>query len=222
MPRTADEIAGELHTLLHSAGVNPPYVLVGHSLGGYTIRCFRGMYPNEVVGMVLVDPSQEDMNALMPNDLRRAYQGQIDQLKQFAPFFPLLARLGIIRRMVHAQQEDYKLTPDLLEEVTYLSAQPKALRAMVAELEAATDNTQDPQQVRVLSARYTPQDSSIHGPNEFLKVVVTDLHMRLARLSTRGKQIVVDASHFVPYEKPQVVVTAIREVHDAARTASAR
>jgi len=148
MPRTADEIARELHTLLHNAGVNPPYVLAGHSLGGYVIRCFRGMYPNEVAGMVLVDPSQEDMNALMPDDLRRAYQAQIDQLKHFAPFFSLLARLGIIRRMVHAQQEDYKLTPDLLEEVTYLSAQPKALLAMVSELEAATDNSEDPQQVR--------------------------------------------------------------------------
>lgn len=231
MPRTSDEIARELHTLLHNAGVNPPYVFAGHSLGGYIIRCFRGQYPNEVVGMVLVDPSQEDMTPLMPKDLLRRIQGQTDQLKKFASFFPLLERLGIMRRIVHAQQEDYKLTPDLLEEVTYLSAQPKALRAMVSELEAATDNDQDPRQVRkygsapgmlgelpliVLTAGNTPQDSSIQGLNEFMKVVVTDLHVRLAHLSTQGKQIVVDASHFIPFEKPHVVITAIREVHDVA------
>lgn len=234
MPRTADKIAQELHTLLHRAGVDPPYILVGHSLGGYIIRSFRGMFPNEVVGMVLVDPSQEDMNVLMPEDLRRAYQGQIAQIKRLAPFIPLLARLGIVRRMVHAQQEDYKLTPDLLEEVTYLSSQPKALRAMAAELEAATDNNQDPQQVRrygsapgtlgempliVLSAGNPPKDPSIQGL-EFMRVVITDLDVRIARLSTNGMQVVVDASHFIPFEKPQAVIMAIREVHDA--TAGAR
>jgi pimeloyl-ACP methyl ester carboxylesterase len=231
MPRTSDEIARELHALLHNAGVKPPYVFAGHSLGGYIIRCFRGMYPNEVVGMVLVDSSQEDMIPLMSKELLRRVSGQIDQLKKTAPFFPLLARLGIIRRLMHEQAKDYKLTPDLLEEVTYLSAQPKVLRAMVSELDAATDNNQDPQQVRqygadpgtlgnmpliVLTAGSTPPDPSIQGYDEFMKVFVTDLQVRLAHLSTRGKQIVVDSSHFMPFEKPQVVITAIREVHDAA------
>jgi len=234
MPRTSDEIARELHTLLHKAGVNPPYVVAGHSLGGYILRCFRGMYPNEVVGMVLVDSSQEDMNAFMPEDLKRAYRDQIGQAKKFTPFFPLLVRLGVMRKILHAQEEDYKLTGDLLEEDTYLSAQPKALRAMISEVEAAIDESQDPQQVRksgagpgalgdlplvVLTAGNPPQDASIQGLNEFMKVVMTDLHVRLAHLSTRGKQVVVDASHFIPWEKPEAVISAIREVHEAAATA---
>jgi pimeloyl-ACP methyl ester carboxylesterase len=58
-PRTAKQIALELHTALHSAGIKPPYILVGHSFGGPYIRVFAGMYPSEVAGLVLVDPSQE-------------------------------------------------------------------------------------------------------------------------------------------------------------------
>jgi pimeloyl-ACP methyl ester carboxylesterase len=58
-PRSAEQIALELHTALQNAGIKPPYVLVGHSLGGYFVRVFGDKYPREVVGMVLIDPSQE-------------------------------------------------------------------------------------------------------------------------------------------------------------------
>ncbi|HEX7999602.1 MAG TPA: alpha/beta hydrolase [Pyrinomonadaceae bacterium] len=59
-PRTAHQIANELHTALRNAGLAPPYVLVGHSAGGLYIRVFASMYPNEVAGMVFVDSTPED------------------------------------------------------------------------------------------------------------------------------------------------------------------
>jgi len=58
-PRSARQIALELHAALEKAEIKPPYVLVGHSLGGVYVRIFTDMYPKEVAGMVLVDPSQE-------------------------------------------------------------------------------------------------------------------------------------------------------------------
>jgi len=61
-PRSAKRIATELHTALEKAGVKPPYVLVGHSFGGIYVRVFAEMYPKEVAGMVLLDPSQESFN----------------------------------------------------------------------------------------------------------------------------------------------------------------
>ena len=60
LPRDAKQIAQELHTALRNAGVAPPYLLVGHSMGGPYIRVFAGMYGEEVMGMVLVDPTQAD------------------------------------------------------------------------------------------------------------------------------------------------------------------
>ena len=58
-PRTAKQIALELHAALDKAGLKPPYVLVGHSLGGIYVRVFADAYPKEVAGLVLVDPTQE-------------------------------------------------------------------------------------------------------------------------------------------------------------------
>src|SRR5262249_48526180 len=57
-PRDARQITTELHTALHAAGLRPPYLLVGHSMGGPYIRVFAAKYPQEVSGLVLVDPSQ--------------------------------------------------------------------------------------------------------------------------------------------------------------------
>lgn len=58
-PRTGRQIASELHTVLKNAGLRPPYVLVGHSIGGPYIHVFANRYPTEVAGMVFVDPTQE-------------------------------------------------------------------------------------------------------------------------------------------------------------------
>ena len=53
-PRTSQVIAEELHALLQAASVQPPYIVVGHSMGGYDVRVYTNLYRSEVVGMVLV------------------------------------------------------------------------------------------------------------------------------------------------------------------------
>jgi hypothetical protein len=62
---SGEDIARELHTALESAGLTPPYVLVGQSFGGIYIRLFADMYSDEVAGLVLLDPSQEEFIAWM-------------------------------------------------------------------------------------------------------------------------------------------------------------
>ena len=59
-PRTSAAVAQDLHELLRRAGIPPPYVLVGHSIGGLHARVYNGLYPNEVAGMVLVDSAHEE------------------------------------------------------------------------------------------------------------------------------------------------------------------
>ncbi len=70
-PRDAKQLARELRTALQNANVPPPYFLVGYSFGGPYIRVFASLYPEEVAGLVLVDPAQEEfmswLNRRFPN-----------------------------------------------------------------------------------------------------------------------------------------------------------
>ena len=67
-PRTAPEIVAELHALLQAAEVPGPYVLAGHSLGGFFARLYASTYPDEVVGLVLVDAYSELLEDVTPPD----------------------------------------------------------------------------------------------------------------------------------------------------------
>lgn len=56
LPRDSRTEADELKTMLHGLGVARPYILVGHSLGGLNMEAYAHLYPDEVAGMVLLDP----------------------------------------------------------------------------------------------------------------------------------------------------------------------
>lgn len=57
-PRTSAVIVEQLRQLLLNAGIEPPYLLVGHSFGGWNMQLFAASYPDAVAGLVLVDSSQ--------------------------------------------------------------------------------------------------------------------------------------------------------------------
>ena len=91
-PKTAALAARRLRALLHKAGVLPPFVLVGHSMGGLLVRVFAGLYPDEVAGMVLLDavhPDQHLRSADIDTHMRTGFR--------FLKLVPLLARLGYVR-----------------------------------------------------------------------------------------------------------------------------
>jgi pimeloyl-ACP methyl ester carboxylesterase len=83
--------AANLHTLLRAAGIDPPYVLAGHSYGGLVVRMFADEHPGEVAGIVLVDASHPDQWVAIPASRggRTVAAGN--------RFTALLARVGILR-----------------------------------------------------------------------------------------------------------------------------
>ena len=64
-PTTAQQGVADLHALLNAAREPRPYVLVGHSWGGMIVRLFASTYPDEVAGLVLVDPASEFLNTAL-------------------------------------------------------------------------------------------------------------------------------------------------------------
>lgn len=109
-PRSFTQIATELHTLLHRANIAPPYVLVGHSLGGANIRAFAHLFKDEVAGLVFVDPFNEALFASVSEQeraqermqqeaaLRNGPAGALGELKyltsQFQNNFQQLRSMG--------------------------------------------------------------------------------------------------------------------------------
>ena len=59
LPRSVDNMANELQAVLEKENVPGPYVLIGHSAGGFLARHFANKYPKEVIGLFLIDPYQE-------------------------------------------------------------------------------------------------------------------------------------------------------------------
>lgn len=65
-PRTTSQIVSELEQLLKVAGLQPPYILVGHSFGGYNVQYYAKMHPDQVAGVILVDSSHPDQADRLP------------------------------------------------------------------------------------------------------------------------------------------------------------
>jgi pimeloyl-ACP methyl ester carboxylesterase len=97
---TGEELARELRAALRNAGIRPPYILVGQSFGGIYNRVFASLYPEDVAGMVLLDPSQEEFirwmekhhpdRCISQRDVQDWPEGSgiwatLDQLKQLPP-----------------------------------------------------------------------------------------------------------------------------------------
>jgi pimeloyl-ACP methyl ester carboxylesterase len=81
IPRTLKQEAYELHLLLKQAGIQPPYILVGHSLGGLVARVYAEQYPEEVAGVVFVDSTHEDTTL--------GYRGKLVHVREVAKGRPV-------------------------------------------------------------------------------------------------------------------------------------
>lgn len=91
--RTPSNVAAELRALLQSAGVRPPYVLVGHSFGGLVVRRFALCWPEEVSALVLVDPMRcEEWPPLEPGR-----QAEVERGLRMSSIAGHLARIGVMR-----------------------------------------------------------------------------------------------------------------------------
>jgi pimeloyl-ACP methyl ester carboxylesterase len=65
-PRSAGAMASELHALLGAAGIAPPYVLAGHSIGGLAALAYTARYRSQVAALALIEPSHPDMDERLP------------------------------------------------------------------------------------------------------------------------------------------------------------
>ncbi len=221
MPRTSAQIAHELHALLQRAGEAPPYLLVGSSFGGYSVRVFNGEYPDQVVGIVLADATQEDQYELLPAAWGRIYESMLNHYKKQAMWAPVFIDLGVARLMLWSK--------GTLGENAYLILQSKYLQARASELEMikvsaeqarAAGHIADTPLIVLTGGKNSDQilsnGLSKRDFDDFHRIWADELQVRLAHLSIRGKQIIVpDIGHDIPSDRPDAIIKAVRDLSKA-------
>jgi pimeloyl-ACP methyl ester carboxylesterase len=214
-PRTSQQIVEELHDLLGNAGVQGPYVLVGHSFGGTNVQLYASQYPNEVAGMVLVDSATE--NGMLVT-LTEALQGSPVTTK-------ILATIGVTRL-------PYTLGGET-DERTAISSHRKHYFAVADETSSWEESFEQrlasplslgdkPLIVLTAGAFHIPPDAGI--PQEQIDPFLeahSEFQADLPLHSQNSEQIIAeDSGHYIQEEQPDVVIDAIREVLEAARNGS--
>ena len=141
-PRDAKQITSELHTLLSKAGIEGPYVLVGHSFGGMYMQTYAARYPDEVAGVALVDSSADPDQFSQRPEGRDSYEPQ----KQSFAVVPLLARLGVslparlgvVRMLSKLDPASPELPPQQRAQIDALSPSTRQVSTSAGEFLAPT------------------------------------------------------------------------------------
>lgn len=200
--QTPRHVAENLHALLEEVGAEPPYVLVGHSFGGLVIRMFTGMYPEDVAGLVYVDPAtmvtEEQQRAL--DESRGLSADLFQQGRERMRQRELSPQLTVINELMVTHYAEFHALPPVPDvPISVLMAGKINRRAFgppVGDL-----------------AR-TCEPTVCHAQWQKVKMEVASA---LVRDVTNGTFIhVTNSGHFIQREDPDLVVWAIRRVVDAS------
>ena len=210
--RTFDLMASDLHALLSAAGIAPPYVLVGHSIGGIIARRFYAQHPDLVAGMVLVESSHEQQVSRF---------AAVDWTKGPAFYLTVMARrqtriLGARRvaaslRLMRGLDADIarEVLPECADAARAIMLSTRFQRAVVGEMLMVVRASGQPPgrgsiPLTVLSAaRQAPRI----GPTW------AQMQDELAALSTDSEHITApEAGHYIHLDEPDLVIKAIRDL----------
>ena len=198
-PRTTRDKVADLHALLRAADIRGPYVLVAHSAGGLVVRLYASMYPDEVVGMVLLDSTHEDVWLRFKEALTPA---------QWAEFEALTV----------TNQELLDAYPEA--ERWYTA--PLADDATTGQVRQARANAPLRPMPLVVLAHGIPFAAPSPGwPSDKMEGIMTALQEDLAKLVPNAHYAIATKSgHNIHQDQPELVIAAIREVVEAVRNPS--
>lgn len=229
LPRTSARAASELHALLQRAAIPAPYVLVGHSLGGFHIRVWAHQYPEKTAGIVLVSPSHEDLSAHTPQAWKerdRWVEWWASVLLHFG-----VARLlpGLFGAKDYLDELRRKLPVEVASAGTSLPFQTKHVTAYFRELDGVDESyaqvraAQDLGELPLVVVTERSERAGSLSPDEqAFEGAWDELMDRSARLSRRGRRVIAAHSgHMIQLDRPDIVVNAIRDIiHQVRSTGS--
>ena len=230
--RTPGNIAIELHAMLETAEIKPPYVLVGPSFGGLVMRRYALLYPEDVAGVVLVDPMRcEEWPPMDP-----AKQSTLDRGRRLTGYAIPIARCGLARLAVTSllcrsgrlsgllagaagdggkhvlgriKNEVGKMPEEVWPMVAAHWSRPSYYAGMCSHVAAVPDTVREMQDA-----------DPIHGipvtlltPDKASPLGVRDL----SQIGDNVQQVIAPASaHWIHLDQPELVIDSIRDMVMAA------
>jgi len=214
-PESPQQTARNLHVLLTNAGIEGPFVMVGHSKGGIYVREYAALYPQEVVGLVLLDSSHPDQFVRYPEMLK----GDTPMLT-FMPVLQAMVRMGVGRLyFFNSHKIDF-------------AGLPPRQRAEVAAIFSTQGYWQNAKTTMLLGASIFQQAHDLGTLGDLPLAVITrgegvddnwrEMQNELAALSTDNIHITVEGSTHrslvFNQEHAHIVSQTILQVVDAVQT----
>ncbi len=213
----------ELRALLTHAGVQPPYILIGHSFGAINMLVYAYQYPHEVAGLVLVDPSHPEMFDRMPK------VPPPEMVRRIFKLLDGLGRLGLLRLLGPALAR--QLLPDgqrtLPDEAwqafVFFVKRAKDFRTAAREADAGWENFAQARgeagslgdlQLEVLTAEWWTT-----GKPMPMKEGGLVLHKEMAKLSSQGRHLIVSSCDHsnLPLVRQDAVAESVKHILDVGR-----
>jgi pimeloyl-ACP methyl ester carboxylesterase len=205
-PRVAREYAKELHTLLANANERGPYVLVGHSMGGFTVLVYAHDYPADVLGLVLVDSQDvpaSDGAAPMPAP--KPSENSVTTL---------LARIGLMRLLAAPLGAIENLPEGVKQAYTAFTVAPRGVQAFTNEGMGMSEGGAQARAVTTLGA--LPLIVLSRGKDQDAKH--TAAQTSLLQLSTDSQQFFAEQSgHRIMIDQPEAAIAAIVKMVEQVR-----
>jgi len=234
-PRDAAAEVSDLTNALTAAKINAPYVLVGHSLGDQEMRLFAYQHPNKVSGMLLIDPGVDHFDRVLPYP-----PGYFEADLPFYKYCFEQAEAGkLVPGFVRKGDEDACADPpspkrpiDEQKRIIALVTRPSKFMATAAEISSYNGTTS--QELGTARRRLGSipliilSSDKAHFTEDRPPAVDADVlysawiaaHVDQAHDSLKGQNRIVEgASHWIFNERPDVVLSAFREVIEDARAA---
>lgn len=239
-PQTLKRTAGDLERLLERASEKGPYVLVGHSHGGFESLMFADRHPRDVVGMVLVDstvPDQSSMQRRAAPAVRRFFDRFEADYLDFLRQCEADLGSGTLGSGTPDPNQCFDYPPSWPERLKtamrHLDSDPRRRATARSLIEQSSSGASD--RAAVNPRRHYGRmplivlTAGVHRPlpeapaeilAEYPRIFEAwdRSHDVLATLSERGvNRFVAGAGHSIQREKPEAVVAAVREVVARAR-----
>lgn len=194
-PRNSRRIAYELGLLLNQAQVPRPYILVGHSFGGFNLRLFANFYPERVAGMVLIDASHELQYDRLNIKLPRPYKRQRDIVISSPP----------------TAEQTPSDKPQALRDHAYRAASQE-IAGLYQSSRQVQLNGNIPAVPLIIISRGMPEWQGNEKLRQREKIWI-ELQQDLTRLSPHSQQLFANQSgHDIPHDQPEIIVNAISDV----------